>query len=135
MTDRTRPWLIAWFAAATLVSAFLVFQVQPVISKTVLPWFGGSSAVWTTCMLFFQVLLFFGYAYAHLITRWLTPRFQGLVHFSLLALALLVLPITPAESWKPTGGEHPTTHILLILFMNVGLPYFILSATGPLIRV
>ena len=134
MTDRTRPWLIAWFAAATLVSAFLVFQVQPVISKTVLPWFGGSSAVWTTCMLFFQVLLFFGYAYAHLITRWLTPRFQGLVHFSLLALALLVLPITPAESWKPTGGEHPTTHILLILFMNVGLPYFILSATGPLIQ-
>ena len=66
MTDRPRPWLIVWFAVATLVSAFLVFQVQPVISKTVLPWFGGSPAVWTTCMLFFQLLLFAGYAYAHL---------------------------------------------------------------------
>jgi len=135
MSDpRPRPWLIVWFAVATLVSAFLVFQVQPVISKSVLPWFGGSPAVWTTCMLFFQVLLFAGYAYAHLITRWLTPRFQGIVHFSLLALALLVLPITPAATWKPTGSEHPASYILLILLVNVGLPYFILSATGPLIQ-
>lgn len=134
MTDRPRPWLIVWFALATLVSAFLVFQVQPVISKTVLPWFGGSPAVWTTCMLFFQVLLFAGYAYAHLITRWLSPRLQGIVHFSLLALALLVLPITPEANWKPTGSEHPATYILLILLMNVGLPYFILSSTGPLIQ-
>jgi len=112
MTDRPRPWLIVGFAAATLVSEFLVFQVQPVISKTVLPWFGGSPAVWTTCMLFFQVLLFVGYAYAHLITRWLTPRLQGVIHFSLLALALLVLPITPAASWKPTGSEpqRPIAH-------------------------
>lgn len=134
MTDRPRPWLVVWFAMATLVSAFLVFQVQPVISKTVLPWFGGSPAVWTTCMLFFQVLLFAGYAYAHLLTRWLTPRLQGVIHFSLLALALLVLPITPAATWKPTGSEHPATQILLILLVNVGLPYFILSATGPLIQ-
>jgi len=134
MTDRPRTWLIVWFAVTTLVSAFLVFQVQPVISKTVLPWFGGSPAVWTTCMLFFQVLLFGGYAYAHLITRYLTPRFQGVIHFTLLAAALLVLPITPAAAWKPTGSEEPVTHILLILLMNVGLPYFILSATGPLIQ-
>jgi len=134
MTDRPRPWLIVWFAVATLVSAFLVFQVQPVISKTVLPWFGGSPAVWTTCMLFFQVLLFAGYAYAHIITRWFTPRWQGMIHFSLLAAALLVLPITPAATWKPTGSEHPASYILLILLLNVGLPYFILSATGPLIQ-
>ena len=134
MTDRPRPWLIVWFTVATLVSAFLVFQVQPVISKTVLPWFGGSPAVWTTCMLFFQLLLFAGYAYAHLITRWLTPRVQGVIHFSLLVLALLVLPITPEASWRPTGSEQPTAHILLILLVNIGLPYFILSATGPLIQ-
>ncbi len=134
MPDRPRPWMILWFALATLLSAFLVFQVQPVISKTVLPWFGGSPAVWTTCMLFFQLLLFAGYAYAHLLTQCLTPRWQGAVHFCLLCLALLVLPITPAESWKPAGDENPAGYILLILLTNVGLPYFILSATGPLIQ-
>ena len=111
--------LVLWFALTTLISAFLVFQVQPVISKTVLPWFGGSPAVWTTCMLFFQVLLFAGYAYAHIITRYLPGRSQGILHFSLLALALCILPITPDASWKPTPDTAPAAHLLLILAVNV----------------
>ncbi len=123
-----------WFAAAIFISAFLVFQVQPIISKTILPWFGGSPGVWTTCMLFFQLLLFAGYAYAHLLTRLLSQRWQGTVHFALLLFALLVLPMTPSTDWKPHGGDDPTLSILLILLANVGLPYFLLSSTGPLLQ-
>jgi SAM-dependent methyltransferase len=123
-----------WFAAVTLISAFLVFQVQPVISKIVLPWFGGSPAVWTTCMLFFQVVLFAGYAYAHLLNSLFRPRWQGIIHFVLLIATLCTLPITPDDSWKPQGDENPTWQILLILSANVGLPYFLLSSTGPLLQ-
>ena len=93
------------YAATIFTSAFLLFQVQPLIGKYILPWFGGSPAVWTTCMLVFQVLLFGGYAYAHLTTRYLTPRQQGFLHLTLLLLALISLPITPDPSWKPTSGE------------------------------
>ena len=123
-----------WFATAIFMSAFLVFQVQPIISKTVLPWFGGSPGVWTTCMLFFQLLLFAGYTYAHLLTRLLSQRMQGAVHFALLLLALFVLPMTPSSDWKPQGGDDPTLSILVILLANVGLPYFLLSSTGPLLQ-
>ena len=128
-----QSWMAWCYAATILVSAFLVFQVQPIISKTILPWFGGSPAVWTTCMLFFQVVLFGGYAYAHLLTR-LQPAQQGLVHFLLVTTSLLVLPITPDASWKPTGAEDPTFRIIGLLLLNVGMPYFLLSSTGPLIQ-
>jgi hypothetical protein len=134
MLNRHNPWVLWWFAATTLVSAFLVFQVQPVISKTVLPWFGGSPAVWTTCLLFFQTLLFAGYAYAHLLTRFLSLRYQGAIHLTLMIVGLTMLPIAPSEAWKPTGTEQPMGQILLILAANVGLPYFLLSATGPLVQ-
>src|SRR5712672_1131922 len=87
-------------------SAFLLFQVQPLIAKFILPWFGGSPAVWTTCMLFFQVTLLGGYAYAHLIIQKLKPRQQVMVHLTLLGLALLMLPITPGDGWKPTDGSQ-----------------------------
>lgn len=123
-----------WFASAIFISAFLVFQVQPIISKTILPWFGGSPGVWTTCMLFFQLLLFAGYSYAHLLTKFFSQRVQGAVHLTLLLLALLVLPMTPGVDWKPNGTEEPTFAILLILLANVGLPYFLLSSTGPLLQ-
>jgi spermidine synthase len=123
-----------WFAAAIFISAFLVFQVQPIISKTILPWFGGSPGVWTTCMLFFQLLLFAGYSYAHVLTKFMSQRSQGAVHFALLLFALFVLPMTPTADWKPLGGEDPTLSILLILLANVGLPYFLLSSTGPLLQ-
>ncbi len=121
------------FAVSILVSAFLVFQVQPIISKTILPWFGGSPAVWTTCMLFFQVVLFGGYAYAHGLNR-LHPLLQAVIHLSLIVCAILLLPITPDESWKSTAVTSPTLTIMHLLAVSVGLPYFLLSSTGPLLQ-
>jgi len=117
-----------------LVSAFLLFQVQPVIAKSILPWFGGSAAVWTTCMLFFQFVLLLGYAYSHALVRYLKPRAQLLVHGALLAASAVVLPIYPDASWKPLGGEDPTMRILGLLAVTIGLPYFTLSTTGPLVQ-
>ena len=127
-------WLAACYAVAIFVGAFLVFQVQPVISKTILPWFGGSPAVWTTCMLFFQVVLFGGYVYAHLLSTKLPPLWQGAVHVGVIAVALVLLPITPDPSWKPQDSTHPTWRIIALLGANVGLPYFLLSTTGPLLQ-
>ncbi|MDZ4286999.1 MAG: hypothetical protein U0984_03525, partial [Prosthecobacter sp.] len=121
-------------SSLSLLSAFLLFQVQPVISKFILPWFGGSPGVWTTCMLFFQVVLFGGYAYAHLLTR-LRPRYQGIIHALLVLAALFFLPIAPGDSWKPTGTEDPSFRILFLLLGTVGLPYFVLSSTSPLTQV
>src|SRR5436853_3579004 len=104
---------LAWWSAATiLVSAFLLFQVQPVISKKILPWFGGSPAVWTTAMLFFQVALLGGYAYAHWLIRYVPPAKQGIIHALLLVAALISLPITPGNIWKPATGEYPEFRIL-----------------------
>ncbi|NOY43818.1 MAG: hypothetical protein GXP26_18520 [Planctomycetes bacterium] len=126
---------LAWcFAITVFVSAFLVFQVQPVISKVILPWFGGSPAVWTTCMLFFQTALFAGYAYAHFIVSRFTPKWQGAVHLLLIVLALSVLPINPSADWKPIDGSWPTFRILGILASSVGLPYFLLASSGPLLQ-
>lgn len=122
------------YALTVFVSAFLLFQVQPLIARYILPWFGGGPAVWTSCMLFFQVLLLAGYAYAHLSIQRLRPRAQVGVHLVLLAAALTQLPITPADAWKPTGVEHPTARILLLLTASIGLPYLVLSSTAPLLQ-
>src|SRR6266566_5984009 len=97
-------WLLWDLALLILVSAFLLFQVQPLISKFILPWFGGSPAVWTTCMLFFQSLLFCGYAYAHVTSRLLSCRGQAILHLALIAAAIVLLPIAPNASWKPQPG-------------------------------
>ncbi len=121
-------------AGTIFLSSFLLFLVQPLIARLILPWFGGSAAVWTTCMLFFQVLLVAGYAYAHWLGR-LSGRRQALVHMLLLAAALATLPIAPDESWKPAGGAEPITRILLLLGATVGLPYFLLASTSPLIQL
>jgi len=122
------------FALTIFTGAFLLFQVQPLIGKYILPWFGGSPGVWTTCMLFFQVLLLGGYAYAHLLSRWFKPRTQAIVHLVLLGAALAMLPIIPSNSWKPGGQGNPMLRILALLAANLGLPYFVLSATGPLMQ-
>jgi SAM-dependent methyltransferase len=126
--------LAATFAGTIFLSAFLLFQVQPLISKAILPWFGGSPAVWTTCMLFFQVLLFCGYAYSHALTRFATPRTQLALHLLLLVAAAICLPILPSAAWKPVDGNQPTWRILSLLLATVGLPYFLLSTTGPLVQ-
>lgn len=121
-------------ALTIFASAFLLFQVEPLIGKIILPWFGGVAAVWTLCLLFFQVVLLLGYLYAHLLTSQFGRRTQGWLHVSLLAISLLVLPILPKDSWKPSGPEHPALHILWLLGLTVGLPFFLLSATSPLLQ-
>ena len=126
--------LVLLAAVTIFVSAFLLFQVQPLISKKILPWFGGSPAVWTTCMLFFQLLLLGGYTYAHLLTKYVSPRWQGWVHTALLVVAVLTLPIIPSDWWKPADGSRPSLRILALLAAEVGVPYFLLSTTGPLIQ-
>src|SRR3712207_9002774 len=104
------------FALTIFLSAFLLFQVQPLIGKYILPWFGGSPGVWTTCMLFFQVLLLGGYAYAHASTSRLAPRPQALLHVLLLAAALAGPPVTPSPSWRPAGGgARPPPRLLVLL--------------------
>lgn len=135
MSSPTPPrWLPLAYAAAIFTSAFLLFQVQPLVSKHILPWFGGSAAVWTTCLLFFQTLLFFGYSYAHLIHSRLSIRGQVATHLGLILAAIIFARVLPAEAWKPTGGEEPVRAILLILALSIGLPYFVLSGTGPLLQ-
>lgn len=129
-----RPVAGVLFLLTVFLSAFLLFQVQPLISRYILPWFGGSPAVWTTCMLFFQVTLFAGYVYAHLLVARLSPVKQTLVHALVLGAACLVLPIAPDTVWKPVDGANPAGRILLLLAATVGLPYFALSATGPLLQ-
>jgi spermidine synthase len=123
------------YAFTIFLSAFLLFQVQPIIAKMILPWFGGGAAVWTTCMLFFQLLLVGGYLYAHWTTRSLAARTQALVHGVLLALAAVALPIIPDVGWKPAGDADPGVYILGLLAVTVGLPYFVLATTGPLVQV
>ena len=122
------------YAATIFLSSFLLFLVQPLIARLILPWFGGTAAVWTTCMLFFQTMLLAGYAYAHAAEARLAPRARAAVHTVLLAAALALLPIAPDESWKPRGDEEPVRHILVLLGAAVGLPYFLLSSTSPLVQ-
>jgi len=122
------------FAATILLSAFLLFLVQPIIAKQILPWFGGTSAVWTTCMVFFQVLLLGGYAYSHFITRRLAPPTQARLHIALLLASLAFLPIVPRDWLKPAGGQDAALAIILLLGVTIGLPYFLLSTTGPLLQ-
>jgi spermidine synthase len=131
------------YVAPVFVGAFLLFQVQPLIARYILPWFGGTPAVWTTCMLFFEIVLLLGYAYAHLVISKLTPRGQTIVHSALLVLTLAVMgvltavwgvPIIPGANWKPSDPGMPVLRILELLTVVVGLPYFVLSTTSPLLQ-
>ncbi|MCC7484608.1 MAG: fused MFS/spermidine synthase [Burkholderiales bacterium] len=125
---------MASYASTIFLSAFLLFLVQPIMAKQILPWFGGSAAVWTTCLVFFQFLLLFGYAYSDWTTRRLEPRRQVTIHVVLLAGSLASLPIIAGSGWKPAGDEDPTWRILGLLTVTIGLPYFLLSTTGPLVQ-
>ncbi|NTU55535.1 MAG: ferrichrome ABC transporter permease, partial [Anaerolineales bacterium] len=129
------------FAASIFLSAFLLFQIQPMIGKFILPWFGGTPAVWSTTMLFFQVLLTGGYAYAY----WLMGRAkrQTLIHVSLIGLSIAILaalafvwksPITPDAAWKPQDVGSPVLDIFKLLAVSVGLPYFLLASNSPLMQ-
>src|ERR1041385_4652056 len=122
------------YAATIFLSAFLLFQVQPMIAKFILPWFGGSAAVWSASLLFFQLLLLAGYLYAHCLIRYVKPKQQVVVHLTLLVISLITLPIIPKDYWKPVGGTDPLMGILLLLGATVGLRYTLLSATSPLLQ-
>jgi len=122
------------YAATILLSAFLLFQIQPMIARFILPWFGGSAAVWSAALLFFQLLLLAGYFYAHCLIRYVRPKAQVLVHAALLALSLAALPIVPSARWRPDGASDPTFRILLVLAATIGLPYTLLAATSPLLQ-
>lgn len=126
--------LTTLFACTIFLSAFLLFQVQPLVGKMILPWFGGSASVWTTCLLFFQGVLLVGYLYAHWLVRFISPGKQAVIHVLALAASLAVLPIIPATDWKPAGGEDPSLLIIGLLTVTIGLPYLLLSTTGPLLQ-
>lgn len=129
------PAVVIWVLGGTvLLGATLLFLVQPLVSKAILPWFGGSPAVWTTCMLFFQAVLLGGYIYAHLVQRWLSARGQVVLHVLAATAALFMLPIVASEDWRPGDDSNPTSHILLLLGATVGLPYLVLSGTSPLVQ-
>jgi len=121
-------------AVTITLSAFLLFQIQPIISKTILPWFGGSPAVWTTCLLFFQIMLLAGYAWAHTLISRFRPATAIVIHALLLVTAVCLLPITPEDSWKPDPAQSPALRILLLLAVNLGLPYFLIASTAPLVQ-
>src|SRR5688500_9931159 len=133
----------AAYPVAVFLSAFLLFQIQFIAAKRLLPWFGGVPAVWTTCMLFFQVLLLLGYAYAHLASTRMGPRRHRQLHVGLLVLSLLFLAgraaagapaVLPDEGSKPADPGWPVRHLLAVLLTSVGLPFFMLSTTGPLLQ-
>jgi hypothetical protein len=125
-------------ALTTLVGAWLLFEVQPMVAKRILPWFGGGASVWTTAMLFFQSSLFAGYLYVHLASRALSPSRLIALHSVLVAVAAalaLFVGVIPADTWKPTAESPPVARILLTLAAFVGLPYLVLSATAPLTQL
>lgn len=137
------PVLVWVFALTMFLSAFLLFQVQLIISKHILPWFGGSAAVWTTSMLVFQVLLLGGYVYSHFLTERLPVETQGRIHLALLVCAFLLVmwlavrwpsAVTPGSGWKPADNRHPARDVIAINLLATGFPFFVLSTTGPLLQ-
>jgi len=124
-----------WLCGATIfISACLLFLVQPILGKIVLPWFGGSAGVWAACLVYFQASLLVGYAYAHALRRFLTPKQQAIVHVLLLAVSLAFLPILPSPIWRQPGHADPAFRILGLLVSTVGLPCVLISATSPLLQ-
>jgi hypothetical protein len=122
------------YATPVLLSAFLLFLVQPMLAKAILPRFGGVASVWIVAMLFFQGMLVVGYGYTYLIARFLPSRVQPILHVLLLLGSLLLMPIAPWRTWQAETPGDPSLQILRVLFLSVGLPYFLLSTTGPLIQ-
>jgi hypothetical protein len=133
--DRARlPRLVALFGLTAFASAFLLFWVEPLFAKMVLPMLGGSPAVWNTCLMYFQALLLLGYLYAHLGTRYLSLRRQVWLHIALLGVAVLALPVAIPEGWTPPESGIATPWLVLVLTSALGLPFLILSATAPLVQ-
>jgi SAM-dependent methyltransferase len=122
------------FATTIFLGAFLLFLIEPLIAKLILPWFGGSAAVWATCLVFFQTALLLGYLYADSTIRRLSPRRQSVLHLGLLLVSLLWLPIAPQIFWRSHVTVDPAWRILGLLTFSVGLPFLLLSSTSPLLQ-
>ena len=122
------------FATTICLGAFLLFLIEPLIAKLILPWFGGSAAVWATCLVFFQTALLLGYLYADATIRRLSPRRQSVVHLGLLLVSLLWLPIAPQIFWRSHVAVDPAWRILGLLTFSIGLPFLLLSSTSPLLQ-
>lgn len=133
-TNAIRKFYIPLFALTTFLSAFLLFQVQPLIAKLILPWFGGNQAVWTTSLIFFQIFLVAGYAYAFLSSKYLKFSTQVTLHSAFLLASLLFLPILPSASFKNVTAADPTLRIIFLLSATVGAPYFLLASSTPLLQ-
>ncbi|MCU0520959.1 MAG: ferrichrome ABC transporter permease [Anaerolineae bacterium] len=141
--ERSDRWAALGYEGSVLVSAMLLFLVQPLIGRAILPWFGGSASVWSATLLFFQVLLLAGYAYSHLLVLRLELRRQIRVHLTVVGVSLTLMtvallfwetPITPGAGWAPTATRPPLLWVLLVLTVSVGLPYLLLSSTSPLVQ-
>jgi SAM-dependent methyltransferase len=122
------------FAATIFLGAFLLFLIEPLIAKLILPWFGGSAAVWATCLVFFQTALLLGYLYADATIRRLSPKRQSVLHLGLLLVSLLWLPIAPQIFWRSHVTVDPAWRILGLLTFSIGLPFLLLSSTSPLLQ-
>ena len=126
--------MLGLFALTTLASAFLLFWIEPLFAKLVLPLLGGSPAVWNTCLMYFQAMLLLGYLYAHLTSKWLAPRKQVLVHVVLLTVALISLPIAVPPGWTPPASDNVIPWLIALLTIAVGAPFMLLAATAPLVQ-
>jgi hypothetical protein len=122
------------YAATVILSAWLLFLIQPLIAKQIFPWFGGTSSVWIVALMFFQVCLLGGYAYAHWSSSKLSVRAQSSLHIALLIAACAFMPVVPSDAWRPDAADDPSLRIFLLLSATVGLPCLLLSATSPLLQ-
>ncbi len=128
------PFAVLRFAVTIFLGAFLLFQVQPLVGKRIMPWFGGGSAVWTTCLVFFQAALLGGYLSAHLLSG-RPMRVRAITHLAMLVVTLWFLPIGPdADTARAVIGDAPTVGILALLLGSIGLPYLLLASTGPVLQ-
>ena len=134
MNNSRQPAPAALISVVIFLSAFLLFALEPLVARRILPWFGGSSAVWSICLVFYQTALLAGYLYARLLTRYLSSQWQAYAHISLLTASLVLLPIGPGNRWKPFAVDHPALLIIWMLAATIGLPFLTLSATSPLLQ-
>ncbi|MDD2660569.1 MAG: spermidine synthase, partial [Methylococcales bacterium] len=132
-TDRSL-FLIVLFAGTLFISASLMFILQPLFGKLLLPLLGGSPAVWNTCMVFYQSILFLGYLYAHAISTRFNQHSQIRIHAAVILISFLALPVALPENTVPPTESNPTFWLLWTLFLAIGLPYFVVSTTAPLIQ-
>lgn len=126
--------MLIFFSITIFTGAALLFLVQPMFARMVLPLLGSSPAVWNTAMVFYQAVLLAGYAYAHFTTRWLGLRRQSAWHLGVLLAPLLVLPIGLPHAWTPPTGANPVWWLLAVLALSVGLPFFAVAASSPLLQ-